>query len=230
MNNTKLSTNKPQKITVMLADDHPLLRQALRHVLEEEDDFQIIAEAGDGEEAIRIATELLPDVVIMDISMPKMNGIEATRQIKEKCPRIAVLVLTVYDDNEHVLGILEAGAAGYLVKTIFGDTVAHAVRGIIAGESVLSPTVLHQITKNALLREQKIDIGTGEKMAGRELEILRLAAHGMSNKAIAIQLNISLRTVKGYLQNIFSKLHVASRTEAVITSIRNNILTLDDLK
>ncbi len=214
----------------MLVDDHPLLREALRHVLEKEEDFEIVAEAGDGEEAIRIATELLPDVVIMDISMPNVNGIEATKQIKEKCPNIAVLVLTVHDDNEHVLGILEAGAAGYLIKTVFGDTVTHAVRGIIAGESVLSPSILHQIMRGALLREKKVDLGAGEKIAGRELEILRLAARGMSNKEIALQLDISLRTVKGYLQNIFSKLNVASRTEAVIISLRTNILTLDDVK
>jgi len=223
-------TAKNQEVRIMLADDHPLLRKALRQVLETEGDFRIIAEANDGEEAIRIAAELVPDVIIMDITMPKINGIEATRQIKERCPNIAVLVLTVHDDNEHVMGILEAGAAGYLTKTIFSDTVIHAVRGVVAGESVLSSTVLRQIIGNVPLRERKpLDLSTGERITGRELEILKLAATGMANKEIALHLGIGLRTVKGYLQDIFAKLNVVSRTEAVITALRNGILTMDDL-
>ena len=221
----------PDRITVMLADDHPLLRQALRAVLEKQPDFEIIAEVGDGEEAVRLATKLVPDVVIMDISMPKLNGLEATRQIKTECPDVAVLVLTVHDDSEHVLGILEAGAAGYLTKGVFGNEVIHAVRGIVAGETVLSATISQQVIKHALRHATKpIPLGAGEKMTPRELEILKMAAQGMSNKEIAQQLDLSLRTVKGYLAEIFSKLNVGSRTEAVITALRAGILTMDDIK
>lgn len=217
-------------ITIVLADDHPLLRQALRNVLEKESDFHIIAEVSDGEEAVRLATELVPNVVIMDISMPKINGLEATRQIKAKCPGIAILVLTVHDDSEHILGILEAGAAGYLAKSVFGEQVINAVRGVVAGETVLSRSVSQQVIKHALRHITKpIVLGTGEKITGRELEILRLAAIGMSNKDMSQRLELSERTVKGYLAEVFSKLNVGSRTEAVITALRAGILTLDDL-
>jgi len=217
-------------IRIVLADDHPLIRQALRHVLERESDFEIMAEASDGEEAVKLATELAPNVVIMDISMPKLNGLEATRQIKAQCPSIVVLVLTVHDDSEHILGILEAGAAGYLTKSIFGDEVIHAVRALLAGETVLSTSVSQQVIRYALKHVKKpVQLDTGEKITGRELEVLRLAARGLSNKDIAIELELSLRTVKSHLAEIFGKLHVGSRTEAVIVALRAGILTLDDL-
>jgi len=219
-------------ITIMLADDHPLLRQALRNVLETQTDFRIIAEASDGEEAVRLAVELVPNVVIMDIGMPRLNGLEATRQIKAKCPGIAILVLTVHDDSEHILSILEAGAAGYLTKSVFGEEVIHAVRGVVAGEAVLSASVSQQIIKYALRHvvTKRLPLDTVERITARELGILRLAAMGMSNKDIAQKLNLSERTVKGYLAEIFSKLNVGSRTEAVITALRAGALTLDDLK
>lgn len=226
-----LNRERPDNISIMLADDHPLLRQALRSVLDKQADFKIIAEANDGEEAVRLAVELVPNVVIMDIGMPKLNGLEATRQIKAKCPSIAILVLTVYDDSEHILSILEAGAAGYLTKRVFGDEVIHAVRGVAAGETVLSASVSQQIIKYAVRHIAKpLQVDAVEKITGRELEILRLAATGMSNKDIAQKLGLSERTVKGYLAEIFSKLNVGSRTEAVITALRSGMLTLDDLK
>jgi len=227
-----LNRDQANNITIMLADDHPLLRQALRNVLETQTDFKIIAEASDGEEAVRRAVELVPNVVIMDISMPKLNGLEATRQIKAKCPGIAILVLTVHDDSEHILSILEAGAAGYLTKSVFGEEVIHAVRGVVAGEAVLSASISQQIIKYALRHvvTKRLPLDTVERITARELEILRLAAMGMSNKDIAQKLDLSERTVKGYLAEIFSKLNVSSRTEAVITALRSGALTLDDLK
>ena len=227
-----LNRDQANNITIMLADDHPLLRQALRNVLETQTDFKIIAEASDGEEAVRRAVELVPNVVIMDISMPKLNGLEATQQIKAKCPSIAILVLTVHDDSEHILSILEAGAAGYLTKSVFGEEVIHAVRGVVAGEAVLSASISQQIIKYALRHvvTKRLPLDTVERITARELEILRLAAMGMSNKDIAQKLDLSERTVKGYLAEIFSKLNVSSRTEAVITALRSGALTLDDLK
>lgn len=227
-----LNRDQANNITIMLADDHPLLRQALRNVLETQTDFEIIAEASDGEEAVRLAVELVPNVVIMDISMPKLNGLEATQQIKAKCPSIAILVLTVHDDSEHILSILEAGAAGYLTKSVFGEEVIHAVRGVVVGEAVLSASISRQVIKYALRHvvTKRLPLDTVERITARELEILRLAAMGMSNKDIAQKLDLSERTVKGYLAEIFSKLNVSSRTEAVITALRSGALTLDDLK
>ena len=140
---------KSGKTTILVADDHPLLRQSLRNILEKEADFEIVAEAVDGEEAVKLSIELEPDMVIMDIGMPKIDGLEATRQIKSSHPSIAVLVLTIYSDDHHVLEILEAGAAGYLTKSVFAEEVVQAVRTIVAGEMVLSPLVGQQLLKQA---------------------------------------------------------------------------------
>ena len=225
------SLNHTDKITIMLADDHPLLRQALRNLLEKQPDFEIVAEVADGEEAVRRANELIPDVIIMDIGMPELNGLEATRQIKVNHPEIAILVLTVYSDSEHVFEILEAGAAGYLTKSVFGEEVLNAIRGVSAGEMVLSAAVSQQVLKYALRYKTKpLPVDARENFTARELEILKLAARGMSNKDIASKLEISQPTVKGYLVNIFSKLQVGSRTEAVITGLRTGYITLDDLE
>jgi NarL family two-component system response regulator LiaR len=218
-------------IRIVLADDHPLLRQALREVLEKQPDFEVIAEASDGKEAVKLTTELLPDVVIMDISMPELNGLEATKQIKANCPAIAVLVLTIHSDNEHILGILKAGAGGYLTKSVYGDEVIYAIRALVCGETVLSPAVSQQVFKYAFqhtIKPKGLDLG--DKLSSRELEVLSLAARGKSNQDIALQLDLSLRTVKSYLANLFLKLNVASRTEAVIVGLREGILTLDDLE
>lgn len=219
------------KTRIVLADDHPLLRQALRDVLEKQPDFEVIAEASNGEEAVKLATEMLPDAVIMDISMPVLNGLEATKQIKATNPSIAVLVLTVHSDSEHILSILRAGAGGYLTKSVYGDEVIHAVRALVSGETVLSPAVSQQIFKYAFQHSSKPkDLGTGSTLSSRELEVLHLAAKGISNKDIAQRLDLSLRTVKGYLANLFQKLNVASRTEAVIICLKKGILTLKDLE
>jgi NarL family two-component system response regulator LiaR len=218
------------KIRILLADDHPLLRQALRTVLENQPDFVVVGEAGDGVEAIRLTSELSPRVIIMDIGMPRMDGLEATRKIKLSNPNIAVLVLTVHTDEQYVIEILKAGAAGYLVKSIFGDEVIQAIRGVVAGEMVLSPSVGQQLIKEAArLPTKALPLPAGEKLSKRELEVLKLAARGLSNKDIAEKLGLSLRTTKGHLVEVFSKLGVGSRTEAVITGLRAGFLSLDDL-
>jgi NarL family two-component system response regulator LiaR len=219
------------KTTVLLADDHPLLRQALRDLLKKEDDFEIVAEAGDGEEATRLANELKPDVVIMDISMPKLDGLEATRQIKAACPEIAVLALTVHNDDESILEILQAGAAGYVVKSVFGDELVQAIRAVVTGDMVLSPSIGQRLLKYAARYPTKpVLLEAGEKLSTREMEILKLTAKGMMNKDIGLSLGLDLRTVKGHLSNIFSKLGVGSRTEAVITGLRAGFISLEDLQ
>ena len=223
--------NESGKATLLLVDDHPLLRQALKDLLRKEDDFEVVAEAGDGEEAVRLATELVPDVVIMDIGIPKLNGLEATRQIKTACPNTAVLVLTVHSDDQYVLGILQAGAAGYLVKSVFGDELVQAIRAVVTGDMVLSPPIAQRLLKHAARYPTRpVLLEAGEKLSTRELEVLKLTALGMANKDIALTLGLTLRTVKGHLVDIFAKLRVGSRTEAVITGLRAGFLSLDDLQ
>jgi len=215
----------------LIADDHPLLRQALRHFLEKYEDFEIIAEAGDGEEAVKLVEEMTPDVVVMDIAMPKLNGLEATRQIKAKCPAVAVLVLTVHSDIEYILGILDAGAAGYLIKNVFGEEVVNAIRSVVTGETILSAPVLSQLLKCARRYPTRpFHLDAKEKLSTRELEILKLLSKGIRNKDIARFLNLSERTVKSLLVDIFAKLRVGSRTEAVIIGLRQGFLNFDDLE
>ncbi len=219
-----------EPITILLADDHPLVRQALKNLLETQPDMKVIGEAANGEEAVKFARDLQPKVVIMDIGMPLMNGLEATRQIKNNNPNIAILVLTVHTDKEHVIGILDAGAAGYLTKVVFGDDVIRAIQAIVAGEAVLTPSILQQILK-VVPREtvKPVILPHGVNFTPREQVILKLAAKGLTNKDIASELNISVRTVKAHLVDIFSKIGVGSRTEAVVTGLKMGFLTLSDL-
>ena len=221
---------KTGKISIILADDHPLFRQSIRNVLQTQPDFQVVAEASDGEEAVRLAVELQPDVVLMDITMPKLDGLEATRQIKASHPNIAVLVLTVHSDDQHIIGILEVGAAGYLTKNVFGKEVIHSIRSVLAGEMVLTKSIGQRLLLQAARYPTKpVPVQSGEKLSPREFEILKLAARGMSNKSIAADTGLTVRTVKGHLASIFSKLNVGSRTEAVITGLRAGFLSIDDI-
>jgi NarL family two-component system response regulator LiaR len=225
-----MAKNKEEKISILLVDDHPLLREALRNVLVKEKDFIISGEARDGEEAVKLALELKPRVVIMDISMPKLNGLEATKQIKSASPEISVLALTVHTEDEYILDILQAGAAGYLIKDVFGKEVVQAIRAVANGDMVFSPTIGKNLLKHASKYPTKpLKLDAGEKISIRELEVLKLAAQGKSNQEIAEVLDINQRTVKGYLTEIFSKLRVGSRTEAVITGLRAGYISIDDL-
>jgi NarL family two-component system response regulator LiaR len=219
------------KTRIVLADDHPLLRQALKDVLQKESAFEIIGEAADGEEAVKLAGELTPDVVIMDISMPNLDGLQATQQIKASFPNVAVLVLTVHNDDESILEILKAGAAGYLIKSAFGDEVIHAVRAVATGDMVLSAPIGERLLKQAArFPTRPVLLEAGEKLSARELEVLKLTARGLSNKDMASALDIKERTIKGHLADIFSKLRVASRTEAVIAGLQAGFLSLDDIQ
>ena len=223
--------NQPEKITILLADDHFLIRHAVRNVLSMQPDLQIIGEACDGEEAVRLSIELQPRLVIIDIGMPKLNGLEAIRKIKKACPAIAILVLTIHTEDEYIVGVLQAGAAGYLIKNVFGKEILEAVRSVVAGEMVLSPLIGKQLLQDAAGHPASpIPIEGENKLTARELEILKLAARGMSNKEISLKEDISLRTVKGHLAVVFYKLKVGSRTEAVITGLRAGILSLEDLE
>lgn len=215
-------------ITVMVADDHPLIRKAIKAVLAPLDGIEVIAEASNGIEAVKNAIELHPDVVIMDIGMPELNGLEATRQIKEKCPQTAILILTVYEDSEHIIGLLKAGAAGYLIKDIFDDELVHSIYNVVAGETVLSRQAASRLLKYAGHPSQHIE--TKASLTARELEVLILAAKGKTNKEIGTLLQLSPLSVKSCLSTIFSKLGANSRTEAVILGLRSGILSLNDLE
>jgi len=217
-------------IKVLVAEDHLITRQGICRLLEDASDLTVIGEAGDGEEAVQMATEMHPDVVIMDIAMPKLNGIEATRQIKLIRPATAVLILSAYDDDEYVFGLVEAGAAGYLLKTASGDELTHAIRAVHKGEPVLDPIIARKIL-NHLRFPGKIRRAArpSERLSDREMDIIKLAAKGMSNKDIANELHLSWRTVEGNLRNIFNKLGVGSRTEAVVQAMGRGWLTLEEL-
>ena len=218
---------KKDELTVLIADDHPLVREALHRALDVEEDMKVVAEASDGEEAVKLASELKPDVVVMDIVMPKVNGIEATRKIKEIAPDTAILILTAYDDEEYVLGLLDAGAAGYLLKSARGRDLAGAIRAIKSGESVLHPKIIAKLLKRAMVAPVE-EHKTSEILSERESEVLRLVALGMSNKEVAEELFLSQRTVKAHLTNVFNKLNVASRSEAIVKGLQWGLVTLEN--
>ncbi len=219
------------KTKILIADDHPLLCEALGQTLSKEPDMEVVGKANDGEEAVAKASQLQPDVVIMDILMPKLNGIEASKRIKATSPNIAILILTAYDDDNYVLGLLEAGAAGYLLKSARGQDLVEAVRAIRAGESVLHPEIIEKLLKRAMLKS----VGaakprTNELLSEREKEMLKLLATGMGNKEIARRLCLSLRTVKAHMSHIFTKMNVASRSEALVEALRSGLVSLEDIK
>ncbi len=218
-----------EQIRVLLADDHVLVRQGTRELLEQEKDIVVVAEAGDGEEAVRLADTQHPDVALMDISMPKLNGIEATKQIKARHPATAVLVLTAYDDDQYVFALLEAGAAGYLLKDVQASELIKAVRSVHQGESVLHPAIARKvINRFAQPADKRPEKDVLDQLTEREMEVLKLAAKGMTNQEIACDLVISVRTVQVHLSNVFGKMAVGSRTEAVLFALRRGWIALED--
>jgi len=218
------------RIKILIADDHAVVREGTRQILEHEPDMEVVAEASDGEEAIKLAGSSRPDVAIIDIAMPKVDGIEATRRIKQLYPNIAVLILTAYDDDQFIFSLLEAGAAGYLLKNIRGRELVDAVRAVRAGESVLHPQVARKVLNHFMTSPEK----TAEQkptaiLSGREIEVLKLATRGLGNRDIARELSLSLRTVQAHLGHIFNKLGVSSRTEAVVRALKEGWITLEEI-
>ena len=218
------------EIKILIADDHAVVREGTRQILEREPDLKVVDEAADGEEAVRMAGSCKPDVAIIDIAMPKVDGIEVTRQIKALYPDIAVLILTAYDDDQFVFSLLEAGAAGYLLKSVRGHELIDAVRAVYAGESVLHPAIARKVL-NRFAHASGKAIGQKplEVLSEREMDVLKLATRGLSNQDIANELCLSLRTVQAHLGHIFNKLQVSSRTEAVVRALKKGWVTLDDV-
>lgn len=212
-------------IKVLIVDDHAMVREGTHIFLAQQDDIEVIGEAGNGQQAIELSLTLKPDIVVMDVNMPVMGGIEATRQIKHHLPHTAVLGLSAYDDESFVVALLEAGAAGYLLKDAPGRDLVAAIHAICKGESVLAPQLAQMLFK----RVQSGHIDRVFQLTERERQVLLEAARGYSNKEIAKKLNISPKTVEVHLSALFEKLEVASRTEGVIKAIKKGLIQLGEL-
>jgi DNA-binding NarL/FixJ family response regulator len=218
------------KIKILIADDHAVVRDGTRQILVQEPDMDVVAEAADGAEAIKLAGATRPNVAIIDIAMPGVDGIEATKQIKALYPSVAVLILSAYDDDQFVFSLLEAGAAGYLLKSVRGRELIDAVRQVYAGESVLHPAIARKVLNRFVPSSAKPSTQKPvEMLSDREIEVLKLATRGLSNQEIADELWLSLRTVQAHLGHIFNKLQVSSRTEAVVRALKEGWVTLEDV-
>jgi DNA-binding NarL/FixJ family response regulator len=215
-------------IRVLLVDDHKIVREGTRQLLEQSDDLDVVAETANGEEAVRLCADLRPDVVVMDVHMPGMNGIEATRTIRSRHPFIRVLILSAYDDDRYVFPLLDAGAGGYLLKTTTGADLADAIRTVFKGETVLDPQISGKVRKRLSQAQVYRTDSMAEGLTERELEVLRAVAQGKSNKEIGEKLGIATNTVQVHLRNIFGKLSVGDRTEAVAHALRQGWISLDD--
>jgi two-component system NarL family response regulator len=215
-------------LRVMVVDDHALFRRGLEMVLADEPDIELVGEASDGAEAVQRAQELMPDVVLMDVRMPKRSGIEATREIKDLLPHCKIVMLTISDDEADLYDAIKAGASGYLLKEIPIEEVADAIRSVWAGQSRISPSMASKLL-NEFAQVSKQSERTrvpGPKLTERELEVLRLVAQGLANRDIAKQLFISENTVKNHIRNILEKLHLHSRMEAVVYAVREKMIEI----
>ncbi len=212
-------------IQILLVDDHKIVRQGTRQLLDQFDDLHVVAETATGEEALRLCGQMHPHVVVMDIHMPGMNGLEATRAIRSQFPDIQVVILSGYDDDHYVFPSLDAGAAGYVLKTASGEDLANAIRSASRGDIVLDRQISTKV-RNRLTQSQRNNPST-EKLTERETDVLRAVAQGKTNKEIGELLNITTNTVQVHLRNIFGKLGVSDRTGAVAHAIRQHWISLE---
>ncbi len=222
------------KIRVLLADDQDIIRTGLTIILNHQPDLEVVGQAADGLEAVELAKTLQPDVILMDVKMPRLNGIQATRQIVSALPKTQIIILTTYDTDDWVFDGIRAGAVGYLLKDTSGDNLAEAVRGALRGESQMDPTVARKVLREfqhvtaashapapPAPREEPL-----EKLTDREEEILKLLAAGLSNREIAQKLSLSEGTVKNHISAILAKLHANDRTQAVLTALKRGLVDL----
>ncbi len=214
-------------IRVLIADDHAVLRDGIRSLLESYEDLDVVGEASNGREAVRLVGELKPDVVLMDVAMPEMDGLEATRLILAAYPASRVLVLTQHDNQEYVFPLLEAGASGYLLKKVRGSELVSAIRAVHEGGSFLSPSVAKAVIERSIQRRRPLEEeGDEARLTEREKEVLKLVAEGLSNQEIADQLGLSIKTVMGHRANLMDKLNIHSRVELVKYAIRAGLIEI----
>jgi DNA-binding NarL/FixJ family response regulator len=230
----------PRRLRLLIADDHPVYRDGLRLLLGDRDDVEVVGAATDGEEAVRLAAETAPDVVVMDVQMPRLNGIEATRRIVEASPGVGVLVLTMYEDDESVFSAVRAGARGYVLKGADELEILHAVRAVARGEAIFGPALARRIgdffadpgRRRAREADERQPAQQGRpvqqefpfpELTPREVEVLRLVAEGHNNVVIAGRLFLSHKTVRNHVSSIFAKLQVADRAEAIVTARRSGL-------
>jgi NarL family two-component system response regulator LiaR len=212
-----------EPITVMIVDDHEMVRKGARGYLEAQPDISVVAEAESGAEAVRLAREYVPDVVLMDLVMPGMDGVEATRQVKDVSPRTRIIILTSYHEDEHIFPALQAGAISYLLKDVKASELVEAIQRAAKGEATLHPRVATRLIKQLSSRETERGY-LFTALTEREMEVLKLIARGLTNQKIAEQLVISIGTVKGHISNILSKLHLADRTQAAVFAWQEGIV------
>jgi two-component system NarL family response regulator len=214
---------------VLIVDDHALFRRGLQMVLKQEPDIDVVGEAEDGQEAVAKAQESMPDIILMDVRMPKHSGIEATRQIKELLPHVKILMLTISDEEADLYDAIKAGASGYLLKEISIEEVADAIRSVWAGQSRLSPSMAAKLLTEFAAMSKRADERPqfpAPRLTEREMEVLGLVAQGLNNRDIAKELFISENTVKNHIRNILEKLHLHSRMEAVVYAVREKLLEI----
>lgn len=218
------------RIKVLIVDDHRVVREGLSAILKSKENIQVLGEAQDGQEAVEKARSLLPDVILMDVSMPKMTGVEATRIIKREFPHIGIIALTMYEEQQYIFDLVRGGATGYLLKDSDSDQIVKAIQSVYRGDSLIHPAVASKILAEFSLMTQK----KGKKsswvehdLTEREITVLRLVADGKTNKEIANNLDLSEKTVKNHVRNIFHKLQVYDRTQAAILAIRKGLIELD---
>jgi DNA-binding NarL/FixJ family response regulator len=216
-----LMSTAQQPIRVMIVDDHAVVREGIRTYLELEDRIVLVGEAANGREAAEKVRALKPDVVLMDLLMPEMDGIAATRAIKQQAPDVKVIVLTSFTDDEHIMPAIEAGATGYLLKDVSAEELVKAIQGAYQGQAQLHPEVARRLMEQ--VRQPRKREQPGEELTPREREVLRLIAKGMSNKEIARELVMTERTVKGHVSNILGKLNLQDRTQAALYAVRHGL-------
>jgi two-component system response regulator NreC len=215
-----------EKIRILLADDHTLMRSGIRALLEDEPGLNVIGEAEDGRSAVALACKLGPDVVIMDIAMPLLNGLEATRQIRQQCPHVRVLILSMHDNEEYIRQVLEAGAMGYILKDAAARELISAIRSVYRGEAVLSPAVTRLVIEDYLRWGGSRPQAESDGLSPREREVLQLIAEGYTNKQIAKILSISIKTVQAHRNNLMGKLDLHDRGELIKYAIQKKIIEI----
>jgi DNA-binding NarL/FixJ family response regulator len=214
-----------RKTRILLADGHHIVRQGIRRIFEGEPDLEVVGETDNGLDAVSLARELRPDIILMEARMPKLDGVEVTRRIKAELPEAAILILTTCNDEEYIVGLLAAGAAAYLLKSAQGEELVQAIRSVRAGDFVCDPALAQRLFKRTA--RLPMAVNSAEHLTRRELDVLKLTARGLSNQKIAAQLGIGDRTVKQHLMNIYGKMGVNSRMEAVSRALREGWIDLD---